>query len=88
MVIPKERSMAASKIAITIEKTTLTRLDRLVRECVFPNRSKAIRQALEEKISNLEKNKLGVECEKLDPKEEMRLAEEGFALKKNQWPEY
>jgi metal-responsive CopG/Arc/MetJ family transcriptional regulator len=80
--------MAASKIAITIEKETLTRLDRLVRERVFPNRSKAIQQALEEKINNLEKDKLTIECEKLDPQEEMKLAEEGFSLEKDQWPEY
>jgi metal-responsive CopG/Arc/MetJ family transcriptional regulator len=80
--------MAASKIAITIEKKTLTRLDRLVRERIFPNRSKAIQQALEEKINNLEKDKLTLECEKLDPQEEMKLAEEGFASEKDQWPEY
>ena len=80
--------MAASKIAITIEKKTLTRLDRLVRERIFPNRSKAIQQALEEKINNLEKDKLSQECKKLDPQEEMKLAEEGFALEKDQWPEY
>ncbi len=80
--------MAASKIAITIEKKVLTRLDRLVRERVLPNRSKAIQQAIEEKINNLEKDKLSLECEKLDPQEEMKLAEEGFALEKDQWPEY
>jgi len=80
--------MAASKIAITIEKRTLTKLDRLVRERVFPNRSKAIQQALEEKLGNLEKDKLTVECEKLDPQEEMKLAEEGLSLEKDHWPEY
>jgi metal-responsive CopG/Arc/MetJ family transcriptional regulator len=80
--------MAASKIAITIEKKILTRLDRLVKEHVFPNRSKAIQQAIEEKISNLEKDKLTLECEKLDPQEEVKLAEEGFSLEKDQWPEY
>ena len=80
--------MAASKIAITIEKKTLTRLDRLVRERIFPNRSKAIQQALEEKINNLEKDKLTLECEKIDPREETKLAEEGFATEKDQWPEY
>jgi len=80
--------MAASKIAITIEKKVLTRLDRLVRERVFPNRSKAIQQAIEETINNLEKDKLSLECEKLDPQEEMKLAEEGFASEKDQWPEY
>jgi metal-responsive CopG/Arc/MetJ family transcriptional regulator len=80
--------MAASKIAITIEKKTLIRLDRLVRQRIFPNRSKAIQQALEEKLSNLEKDRLSLECEKLDPLEEIELAEEGFALEKDQWPEY
>jgi metal-responsive CopG/Arc/MetJ family transcriptional regulator len=80
--------MAASKIAITIEKRTLTKLDRLVRERVFPNRSKAIQQALEEKLNTLDKDKLTLECEKLDPQEEMKLAEEGFALEKDQWLEY
>jgi metal-responsive CopG/Arc/MetJ family transcriptional regulator len=80
--------MAASKIAITIEKKTLTRLDRLVRERIFPNRSKAIQQALEEKINNLEKDKLTQECEKLDQQEEIKLAEEGFSSEKDQWPEY
>ena len=80
--------MAASKIAITIEKKTLTKLDRMVKERIFPNRSKAIQEALEEKINKLEKGKLALECEKLDPREEMKLAEEGFALEKDQWPEY
>ena len=80
--------MAASKIAITIEKDTLTRLDRLVRERVFPNRSRAIQQALEEKLGKLEKDRLALECETLDPQEETSLSEEGFNLEKDAWPEY
>jgi metal-responsive CopG/Arc/MetJ family transcriptional regulator len=80
--------MAASKIAITIEKKMLTRLDRLVRERIYPNRSKAIQEALEEKINRLEKDKLSLECEKLDPHEEKTLAEEGFTMEKDKWPEY
>jgi hypothetical protein len=59
-----------------------------VREGVFPNRSKVIQQAIEEGINNLEKDKLSLECEKLDPQEEMQIAEGGFALEKDQWPEY
>jgi metal-responsive CopG/Arc/MetJ family transcriptional regulator len=80
--------MAASKIAITLDKKTLTKLDRMVRERVFPNRSRAIQQALEEKLGKLEKDRLTLECEKLDALEETRLAEEGFAVEKDQWPEY
>ena len=66
----------------------LIRLDRLVRERIFPNRSRAIQEALEEKINKLENNKLALECEKLDPREEQKLAEEGFALEQEKWPDY
>ena len=80
--------MAASKIAITLDKKTLTKLDRMVRERVFPNRSRAIQQALEEQMGTLEKDRLTLEREKLDAIEDTRLAEEGFAVEKDQWPEY
>jgi metal-responsive CopG/Arc/MetJ family transcriptional regulator len=80
--------MAASKIAITIEKSTLTRLDRLVQEKKYPNRSRAIQEALDEKIIRIERNRLHDECEKLDPEEEKKYAEEGFGSEKDSWPEY
>jgi len=41
--------MATAKIAITIEEDVLTRLDFLVKSHVFPNRSKAIQDAVKEK---------------------------------------
>ena len=50
--------MASAKIAITIDESTLRRLDRLVKERVFPNRSKAIQDAVEEKLKKLEGNRL------------------------------
>jgi metal-responsive CopG/Arc/MetJ family transcriptional regulator len=80
--------MAASKIAITIEKSTLSRLDRLVKERKYPNRSRAIQEALEEKIQKIERNRLTEECLKLVPDEEKSFAEEGFSFEKDQWPEY
>ena len=80
--------MAVSKIAITIEQEMLTKLDRLVRERVFPNRSKGIQEALAVMTRHLEENKLAAECEKLDPKEEKALAEEGFGTEADEWPEY
>lgn len=40
--------MAASKIAITIDDKILRRLDLLVQSNVFPNRSKAIQEAIED----------------------------------------
>ena len=42
--------MARSKVAISLEESTLNRLDRLVEEEVFPNRSQAIQVAVEEKL--------------------------------------
>jgi metal-responsive CopG/Arc/MetJ family transcriptional regulator len=80
--------MAASKIAITIEEKTLIRLDRLVREKKYPNRSRAIQEAVDEKIVKLERNRLRDECDKLDPDEEKSFAEEGFGSEKDSWPEY
>ncbi len=80
--------MAVLKIAVTIEKSTLTRLDRLVKERKYPNRSRAIQEALEEKLDRLESKRLWDECDKLDPREEKAFAEEGFALESEQWPEY
>jgi len=80
--------MAVSKIAITIDQETLTRLDRLVKEHVYPNRSKAIQEVLHEKLLKLETNRLAIECDKLDPEEEKKLAEEGFSIESEAWPEY
>lgn len=70
--------MASVKIAITMDESLLHRLDRLVKSRVFPNRSKAIQDAVEEKLKRLERNRLAIECAKLDPAEEKVLAEEGM----------
>ena len=80
--------MASAKIAITMNERTLRRLDRLVKERVFPNRSKAIQDAVEEKLEKLEQNRLARECAKLDPTEEKARAEEGIGEELEQWPEY
>ena len=80
--------MASTKIAITMNEVTLHRLDRLVRDRVFPNRSKAIQDAVEEKLEKLERNRLARECAKLDPGTEKAMAEEGMNEELEQWPEY
>ena len=58
--------MAVSKIAVTIDESTLIMLDRLVKEKKFANRSRAIQEALEEKIQKMEKNRLAEAWEFLD----------------------
>jgi len=80
--------MAASKIAITLENDTLKRLDMLVKSNIFPNRSKAIQEAVVEKLTRMEKSRLAQECAKLDPDFEQSLAEEGFKSELEEWPEY
>ena len=80
--------MATAKIAITMEEDILTRLDLLVKSRIFPNRSKAIQDAVKEKLSKIEKNRLEAECAKLDPKFEQALADEGLFSEIEEWPEY
>jgi len=38
--------MARSKVAISLDESTLNRLDKLVKKRVFPNRSQAIEEAV------------------------------------------
>ena len=80
--------MAASKIAITIDDNVLKRLDLLVRSKFFPNRSRAIQEAVSEKLMRLEKSRLAQECAKLNPDFEQALAEEGISSEIDEWPEY
>jgi metal-responsive CopG/Arc/MetJ family transcriptional regulator len=80
--------MARSKVAISLDESTLNRLDRLVKKRVFPNRSQAIEEAVAEKLARLEKSRLAQECSKLDPSFEKALAEEGLLEDFAEWPEY
>ena len=80
--------MAASKIAITIDDKILKRLDRLVKSNLFPNRSKVIQEAIEDKLIRLDKSRLAQECAKLDPRFEQKMAEEGLSAELQEWPEY
>lgn len=80
--------MARSKVAISLNESTLNRLDRLVKKRVFPNRSQAIEEAVAEKLARLEKSRLAQECTKLDPTFEKALAEEGLSQDLKEWPEY
>ena len=80
--------MAASKIAITIDDKMLKQIDILIKSNYFPNRSRAIQEAVAEKLIRLEKSRLAQECAKLDPEFEQSMAEEGFSAEMEIWPEY
>jgi metal-responsive CopG/Arc/MetJ family transcriptional regulator len=80
--------MATAKIAISLDEGTVKRLDRLVKNRIFPSRSKVIQDAVEEKLNKMGKGRLARECAKLDPEFEKALAEEGLSAEAGQWPEY
>jgi metal-responsive CopG/Arc/MetJ family transcriptional regulator len=80
--------VSVAKIAITLDESLLQKIDRLVRQKTFPNRSKAIQQAVVEKIVRYDRNRLARECAKLDPDYEQVIAEEGMSAEVDQWPEY
>ncbi len=80
--------MGRAKVAISLDESTLNRLDKLVQKQVFPNRSQAIEEAVAEKLARLERSRLAQECAKLDPAFEKALAEEGLSEDLPEWPEY
>ena len=80
--------MSSVKVAITIDRETLIRVDALVSKSIFPNRSRAIQAAVGEKLARMERGHLAAECAKLDPKFEKALAEEGLGQELESWPEY
>jgi metal-responsive CopG/Arc/MetJ family transcriptional regulator len=80
--------MATNKVAITIEEKLLKRLDRAVARGKFPNRSRAVQEAVQEKLDRIERGRLAREAAKLDPAFEQKLADEGLAGDATEWPAY
>lgn len=77
-----------AKVAITLDENLLKRLDQLVKNRLFENRSRAIQEAVSEKLARLKRNRLARECAKLDKKFEQTMAEEGLLVDRGEWPEY
>jgi len=80
--------MAKSKIAITLDDEIVVRIDTLVRQRTYPNRSQAIEDAVRDKLTRLDRSRLATEVAKLDPAFERSLAEEGLSQDQTEWPEY
>jgi metal-responsive CopG/Arc/MetJ family transcriptional regulator len=80
--------MPKAKLAVTLDEKLLSEVDRLVNRRVFPNRSRLIEEAVQEKLGRLAHSRLAHECSKLDPAFEKAMAEEGMGEELDQWPEY
>jgi metal-responsive CopG/Arc/MetJ family transcriptional regulator len=70
--------MRSVKIAVSIDQDLLARLDKLVTENRFPNRSRAVQEAIRDKLQRLQRRRLARECAKLDPEFEKALADGGL----------
>jgi Arc/MetJ-type ribon-helix-helix transcriptional regulator len=80
--------MSTRKVAITIDRQLLGRVDALVKQKAFPSPSGAVQKAVEEKLARLDRSRLARECAKLDPKGEQAHADEGLGRDLAEWPEY
>ena len=80
--------MSTAKVAITIDQNLLNRLDYLVKTNIFTNRSKAIQEAVADKLANMDRSRLARECAKLDTGFEQERAEKGMQFELESWPEY
>lgn len=80
--------MGAAKVTITIEEELLKRIDRLVDQRRFPNRSRAIQEAVRDKLERLDRGRLARECAKLSKKSEQTMADEGLREDLKGWPEF
>ena len=78
--------MGTAKIAITLDEAHLKRIDQLVRSRRFSNRSRAIQEAVREKLERLDRSRLARECAKLAVADEQALADEGLATDLSEWP--
>jgi Arc/MetJ-type ribon-helix-helix transcriptional regulator len=81
-------AMPKTKVALTLDSDLLERLDELVDRRRFRNRSQAVEAALADKLKRLARTRLARESAKLNPREEKRLADDGFAEDLASWPEY
>jgi Arc/MetJ-type ribon-helix-helix transcriptional regulator len=79
--------MPTTKIAITVDQSSLREVDRRVRSGRFPSRSRALQVALAEMIARRKRSRLADELTKLNREDERALAEEQFAGELA-WPEY
>lgn len=79
--------MRTAKVAVSLDRRTLTRVDRLVARGVFPSRSRLVQDSVEVTLRRIEGGALARECAKLDKRLERALAEEGLEPLA-EWPPY
>lgn len=59
-----------------------------MRRHVITNRSRAIQEAVQEKLERMERSRLAEECARLDPAYEKAMADDGLSEERVAWPKY
>jgi len=80
--------MPKAKVAVTLNRELLKELDDLITQGHYANRSQAIETAVAETLRRFARTRLTRELAKIDPAEEVALAEEGMSADGAAWPEY
>ena len=80
--------MPKTKVALTLDRDLVHRVDELVACRRFRNRSQAVEAALSDKLERLARTRLARESAKLNSREEKRLAEDSLIDVLDSWPEY
>jgi Arc/MetJ-type ribon-helix-helix transcriptional regulator len=80
--------MAVTKVEISLDSDLLECLDRWVAEQLFPDRSRAVEEAVREKLERFAVTRLSPACAQLDQRNESDLAVEGLIVDAGEWPEY
>jgi len=71
-------AMPRTRVALTLDAGLIEQVDKLVESRRFRNRSQAIESALADKLRRLVRTRLATESAKLNPRDEKRLADEGW----------
>ena len=79
--------MATAKVAISLDQSVLKKLDSLVKQGVFENRSSAIQEALSDRLKLVTRQQFEQECQKLSQDDEKGFANETLSAETS-WPEY
>lgn len=74
-----------SKIAITLDTDLVKKLDMLIQNKRFKNRSQAIQQVMRKQLEKIEHLRLAEECSKLDVHAEQHMADEGLEEDTSTW---
>ena len=75
-------------VTLTLDDSVIESIDKLVENSVYPNRSMAIRKAVERKFKRIDDAAFERELAKMDPEFERRMAEEFLPMYPSEWTEY